>query len=140
MSLEAAYCKVCPVNAQISIRDFFHDIRYIFLFYVIGDIATTVFALENGLGYEANSIIAGFLVDYGYASLVLIKLLFLFTCFLDYVYLKERDYLSTWNATRYCVSLLGILVVANNLLVIGGAASPLGSLLEDTNMAFCFQF
>lgn len=130
MSLEAAYCRVCSMHAQISIRDFFYDIRYVFLFYVIGDISTTVFALENELGYEANSIISFFLANYGYASLVLIKLLFLFVCFMDYIYLKKRDHLSTWNVTRHSVSLLGIMVVANNLLVIGGAGSPLGWLLD----------
>ncbi|MCQ6963513.1 DUF5658 family protein [Methanolobus chelungpuianus] len=130
MGLETAYCKVCPMHAKIGIRDFFYETRYIFLFYVIGDIATTVFALESELGYEANSIISGFLANYGYASLVLIKLLFLFICFLDYVYLKKCNYLSTWNATRHCVSLLGILLVVNNILVIGGAGSPLDRLLD----------
>lgn len=128
MDSETAYCKVCSY-AYINIRGFCHDIRYIFLFYVIGDISTTVFALENELGYEANVIISGFLANYGYSSLVLIKVLFLSVCFLDYIYLKQCGHLSTWHFTRHCISLLGILVVANNLLVIGGADSPLSRLL-----------
>lgn len=113
----------------MDIRGFFHDIRYVLLFYVIGDLLTTIFALENELGYEANFIISGFLANYGYYSLIIMKLLFLSVCFLDYVYLKRHDHLSTWNITRHCISALGILVVANNLLVIGGAGSPLGRLM-----------
>jgi hypothetical protein len=96
---------------------------------VIGDISTTVFALENELGYEANFIISGFLDNYGYYSLVVIKLLFLCICFLDYLYLKKRGHPSTWNITRHSLSILGVLVVTNNLLVIGGAGSPLDKLL-----------
>ena len=126
---KAAYCKVYLSHAQVSIKEFCSDIRYIFLFYVIGDISTTVFALENELGYEANFIISGFLDNYGYYSLVVIKLLFLCLCFLDYLYLKKRGHPSTWNITRHSLSILGILVVTNNLLVIGGAGSPLDTLL-----------
>lgn len=123
-----AYCKVCS-HVQKNIKGFCYDIRYVFLFYVIGDISTTVFALENELGYEANFIVSGFLANYGYSSLVLIKLLFLFLCFLDYVYLRRRGHLSTWHVTRHSISVLGILVVTNNLLVISGAGSPLSRLL-----------
>jgi hypothetical protein len=96
---------------------------------VIGDISTTVFALENELGYEANFIISGFLDNYGYYSLIVIKMLFLTLCFLDYLYLKMQDYPSTWDITRHSLSVLGILVVTNNLLVISGAGSPLDKLL-----------
>jgi len=126
---EAAYWKVCLLHAQANFRGFFHDIRYVFLFYVIGDISTTVFAIENELGYEANFIISGFLENYGYYSLIVIKMLFLSLCFLEYLYLKKRGHPSTWNITRHLISVLGILVVTNNLLVIGGAGSPLGRLL-----------
>lgn len=124
-----ADCEVCLSHAQASIKEFCSDIRYIFLFYVIGDISTTVFALENELGYEANFIISGFLDNYGYYSLVVIKLLFLCICFLDYLYLKKRGHPSTWNITRHSISVLGMLIVTNNLLVISGAGSPLDKLL-----------
>jgi len=128
-AFETVYCKVCLSHAQVSIKEFCHDIRYIFLFYVIGDISTTVFALENELGYEANFIISGFLDNYGYYSLIVIKILFLALCFLDYLYLKMQDYPSTWDITRHSISALGILVVINNLLVISGTGSPLDKLL-----------
>jgi len=128
-TFETVYCKVCLSHARVSIKEFCHDIRYIFLFYVIGDISTTVFALENELGYEANSIVSGFLSNYGYYSLIVIKMLFLTLCFLDYLYLKMQDYPSTWDITRHSLSILGILVVTNNLLVISGAGSPLDKLL-----------
>ena len=128
-AFNTVYCKVCLSHAQVSIKEFCHDIRYIFLFYVIGDISTTVFALENELGYEANFIISGFLDNYGYYSLIVIKMLFLTLCFLDYLYLKMQDYPSTWDITRHSLSVLGILVVTNNLLVISGAGSPLDKLL-----------
>ncbi|TGC09145.1 DUF5658 family protein [Methanolobus halotolerans] len=115
-----------------DLKEFIHDVRYIFVFYVMGDILTTVFALENGLGYEANFLIAELLEYCGYYSIVMLKLFFLCFCFVDYLYLKKRGHRSMWNGTRHMISLLGILVVINNLLVISGAWNHLYSFFYGT--------
>lgn len=126
---DTTYCEFRSSWKNISINDFFRDVRYILIFYVIGDLLTTFFALETGTGYEANFIIAGLLENYGYYSIVLLKLFFLSFCFADYLYLKSRGYCSMWNLTRHMIAILGILVVINNLLVISGVWSPLYTLM-----------
>ncbi|WP_406657242.1 DUF5658 family protein [Methanolobus sp. ZRKC2] len=114
----------------IKMKEFFHDTRYILIFYVIGDILTTIFAIETGRGYEANFIISRLLEEHGYYIIVLLKIFFIFICFADYLFLKNQGYLSTWNITRHSISIMGILVVINNLLVISGLWSPLYVLIH----------
>ncbi|MBN2110672.1 MAG: hypothetical protein JW705_06250 [Methanosarcinaceae archaeon] len=126
---DAAYRKIYPSCRNVSIKDFLHDIRYILIFYIMGDILTTVFALETGSGYEANFIISGILGDYGMHSVVLLKMFFLSFCFLDYIFLRTRGFPGIWDLTRYSISIFGFLVVINNLLVINGAGSPLYAFL-----------
>lgn len=126
---DRSYCKFCSSWKDVKLNEFFHDVRYIFIFYVLGDLLTTIFALETGTGYEANFVIAALLEDYGYYSIVVLKLLFISCCFLDYLYLKNRGYCSLWNLTRHMIAILGILVVINNLLVISGLWSPLYTLI-----------
>ena len=118
-----------PEGKNTNLKDFFYDIRYIIVFYVMGDILTTIFALETGTGYEGNFIIAVLLENYGFYSVIVLKMLFLSFCFADYLYLKNNGYFSTWNFTRHSIALMGLVVVINNLLVISGAGSPLYALL-----------
>jgi len=126
---DSAYFKLFSLLKNVDFSEFFHDLRYVLIFYVLGDLLTTVFAIENGMGYEANFLIAVLLDYFGYYSIVILKLIFISFCFLDYLYLKRRGYRSMWDITRHMISLLGILVVINNLLVISGLWVPIYSFI-----------
>lgn len=125
----STYCKLCSLWENVNINEFLHDLRYVLIFYVLGDLLTTIFAIENGMGYEANFLIAVLLDYFGYYSIVMLKLIFISFCFLDYLYLKRRGHRSMWDITRHMITLLGILVVINNLLVISGLWVPIYSFI-----------
>ncbi len=116
-------------NINIDIKQFFYDSKYIFLFYVIGDIITTVFAIENKLGYEGNIVMAWFIEMYGFGIIAVIKLLFMFLLFLQYIYFVNIGQHRVWNMTILVISLMGVLIVTNNILVIAGLGSPMQFLL-----------
>jgi hypothetical protein len=59
-------------NIRKSFVSYLYDIRFIILFYVIGDWASTVYALP--FGSEYNSVPAMILENYGIYHLLLIKL------------------------------------------------------------------
>ncbi|WP_406661769.1 DUF5658 family protein [Methanolobus sp. ZRKC3] len=108
--------------------NFIFDVRYFIAFYVVGDILTTVFAIENGLGFEANTMISKSIEHYGFSILVVIKILFLCLFYLEYIYLEKKHHHLLWNILKYSLSIFGILIVVNNMLVILDFASPISIL------------
>ena len=98
---------------------FFLHIFLVFLFYVIGDIFTTHYAITNGLGTEYNSMLASFLnTTHGFVWLFIIKVLFLiFLSFVCY-YLLLKNYKKTYTILMYYVILLGIATIVSNTCVI----------------------
>lgn len=101
-------------NILSSFSYFLYEIRFIILFYVIGDWASTVFALP--FGEEYNSVPAMILENYGIYHLLLIKVGFIFLLFYLAPVIKVSKY--RWAITKHIIESVGILVTINNLMVI----------------------
>jgi len=101
-------------NILSSFSSFLYEIRFIILFYVIGDWASTVFALP--FGEEYNSVPAMILENYGIYHLLLIKVGFIFLLFYLAPVIKVSKY--RWAITKHIIESVGILVTINNLMVI----------------------
>jgi len=100
-------------------------VRYFIAFYFVGDILTTFFAIEMDMGVEGNYIISKSIEHYGFSILIVIKLLFLLLFYIEYLYLKKNQQQELWALLRYSLITVGILIVANNILVILGFVSPM---------------
>jgi hypothetical protein len=81
---------------------------------VIGDWASTVFALP--FGQEYNSVPAMILENYGIYHLLLIKIGFILLLFFIAPTIKVSRY--RWALTKHVIEFIGIMVTINNLLVI----------------------
>jgi|NGEPerStandDraft_6_1074524.scaffolds.fasta_scaffold52535_3 hypothetical protein len=101
-------------NILSSFSSYLYEIRFIILFYVIGDWASTVFALP--FGEEYNSVPAMILENYGIYHLLLIKVGFIFLLFYLAPVIKVSKY--RWAITKHIIESVGILVTINNLMVI----------------------
>lgn len=108
------------VNSILSsFRAFLYDIRFIILFYVIGDWASTFYALP--FGSEYNPVPAMILENYGIYHLLLIKIAFIMLLF--YVAPIIKTSTGRWNLTKHIIESVGILVTINNLMVVWYGAS-----------------
>lgn len=101
-------------NIQKCFVSYLYDIRFIILFYVIGDWASTVYAMPYG--QEFNSVPAMILNNYGIYSLLLVKIVFILLLFYLTPIIKVSK--SRWALTKHTVELIGILVTINNLMVV----------------------
>lgn len=101
-------------NIRNSFSSFLYEIRFIILFYVIGDWASTVYALP--FATEFNPVPAMILENYGVYHLLLIKVVFVFLLFYMAPMLKASK--GRWTLTKHIIESIGVLVTANNLLVI----------------------
>ena len=97
-----------------EITSFLYDIRYVILFYVLGDWLTTMYALEYG--FEGNVLPAIVIAKYGISYLLVLKFLFLILLFGAYQLIRSFPLL--WDFTRNMVAGIGVLVSAENFLVI----------------------
>ncbi|KXS42649.1 MAG: hypothetical protein AWU59_1523 [Methanolobus sp. T82-4] len=103
-----------------EIGKFLYDIRYVILLYVIGDFLTTFHAIESGLGFEENGFLSTMIASYGIWSLLLVKIAILGVIFWAYYSIKLSAGSGTlWTLSKTAISLLGLVLVVNNLLVIG---------------------
>ena len=98
---------------------FLGDIKHIVLFYVLGDFITTYHALDYG--FEENPFLAILIDEFGIWSMLLMKVVFIGIIYWYYLTIMStgsawKNYI--WLASRSAVSLLGIFLVVNNLLVI----------------------
>jgi hypothetical protein len=100
-------------------------VKYFIAFYFVGDVLTTFFVIERGMGVEGNYIISKSIEHYGFSILIVIKLLFLLLFYIEYLYLKKKQYHALWEILRYSLAIVGILIVANNILVILDFVSPM---------------
>lgn len=107
-----------------EIGKFLSDIRYIVLFYVLGDFFTTMHALQYG--FEENGFLSGIMGEYGIWSLLVLKILFMGLVYYNYLAIKSAGskwlYLF-WSASKKVISLAGVFLVINNTLVICGSYS-----------------
>ncbi|MDW7732584.1 MAG: hypothetical protein SCH66_09185 [Methanolobus sp.] len=112
-------------NANINrfdvseIGKFLYDIRYVILLYVIGDFLTTFHAIESGFGFEENGFLSTMIVNYGIWSLLLVKIAILGVVFWAYHSIRSSSGSTMlWTLSKTGISLLGLVLVVNNLLVI----------------------
>ena len=104
---------------QRSFISYLYDVRFIILFYVIGDWASTVFALP--FGEEYNSVPAMILEHYGIYHLLLIKIGFVLLLFLMAPIIKVSEF--RWVILKRVIEFIGIMVTLNNLMVIFNGSS-----------------
>jgi hypothetical protein len=110
--LRGVILEVCNIRSSFS--SFLYEIRFIILFYVIGDWASTVYALP--FATEFNPVPAMILENYGVYHLLLIKVVFVLLLFYMAPMLKVSK--GRWALTKHIIESIGVLVTANNLLVI----------------------
>jgi hypothetical protein len=101
-------------NTRGSFSSYLYEIRFIILFYVIGDWASTVYALPSGTEY--NPVPAMILENYGIYHLLLVKVGFIFLLF--YVAPVIKASRERWAFTKHIIESVGIFVTVNNLMVI----------------------
>jgi hypothetical protein len=107
-----------------SFRSYLYDIRFIILFYVIGDWASTFYALPFGTEY--NPVPAMILEEYGIYHLLLIKVAFILLLF--YVAPVIKTSKGRWELTKHIIESVGILVTVNNLMVVWYGSSLIETL------------
>jgi hypothetical protein len=107
-----------------SFRTYLYDIRFIILFYVIGDWASTFYALPFGTEY--NPVPAMILENYGIYHLLLIKVAFILLLFYVAPIIKVSK--GRWTLTKRIIESVGILVTVNNLMVVWYGSSLIESL------------
>jgi hypothetical protein len=104
--------EVC--NNRGSFSSYLYEIRFIIIFYVIGDWASTVYALSQGTEY--NPIPAMILENYGIYHLLLVKIGFILLLFYVAPMIKASG--EKWDLTKHTIESVGIFVTINNLMVI----------------------
>lgn len=101
-------------NIRGSFSSFLYEIRFIIFFYVIGDWASTVYALPQGTEY--NPVPAMILENYGIYHLLFVKVGFIFLLFYAAPLIKTS--VERWAFTKRIIESVGIFVTINNLMVI----------------------
>ena len=102
-----------------ELRLFFSDIKYIVLFYVLGDFLTTMHALNYGV--EENGFLVMVIAEFGIWSVLLLKIIFLGIVYWNYHILNDANTKWTtmlWKMSRKAIALVGLFLVVNNLMVI----------------------
>lgn len=106
---------------------FIHKIRWFILFYIIGDLFTTIYAIEKGYAYEGNPAMS-LLMSHSYLYLILIKLLFIPLLYVLFKYADSLQSVKLFNhkipATKIfdymlvVITFMGFLLTLNNSIVI----------------------
>lgn len=97
-----------------EIASFLYDVRYVILFYVLGDWLTTMYALEYG--FEGNILPAIVIAKYGIFHVLLLKFLFMVLLYRAYRVIRNFPWL--WDFTRKTVAGIGLVVSVENFMVI----------------------
>lgn len=97
-----------------ELASFLFDVRYVILFYVLGDWLTTMYALEYG--FEANLLPALVIAKYGIFHVLLLKFIFMVLLFRSYRVIRIFPWL--WDFTRKTVAGIGLVVSVENFMVI----------------------
>ncbi|MBC7085166.1 MAG: hypothetical protein H5T43_02185 [Methanomethylovorans sp.] len=98
---------------------FLMEIRYIILFYILGDFITTMHALQYG--FEENKFLAAFMDAYGIWSLLFLKLLFILIVYYNYVSIKNANSKNMnllWTLSKKGIAFTGLFLMINNIMVI----------------------
>lgn len=100
--------------SRVSFLSFVHEVRFIIIFYIIGDWASTWYALPYG--EEANPIPAWILEQYGIFYLLVLKVVLILGLFLIYPLIKAFPV--KWVFTKHFVELMGFMATINNIMVV----------------------
>ncbi|WP_406656168.1 hypothetical protein V7O62_09925 [Methanolobus sp. ZRKC2] len=106
------------LSPTADLINFLYDIKYIILFYVLGDFFTTQHALNYG--FEENGFLRFVMAEYGVWSLFILKLLFLVVVYFNYKLLRQEgpEWAKLWDVSKVVIGFVGIFLVVNNLMVI----------------------
>ncbi len=91
----------------VDLYRFVKDIKFVLLFYVTGDLLTTIYTIGSGLAQEGNPIVSAFACMNGLYSIVLFKVFFIIALLGNYTYIirstagKKQDQTFAWNALRH---------------------------------------
>ncbi|MBC7085745.1 MAG: hypothetical protein H5T43_05200 [Methanomethylovorans sp.] len=99
-------------------RSILWDARLILLFYVIGDLLSTAYALPKG--HEGNIFLKPFILSFGIYGLALLKLLFVALLVLNFRILDNcRHEMAPYlkEGLKSSVTLLGLILTINNIIV-----------------------
>ena len=100
-----------------NVKSFLYESKFIILLYVIGDWATTVYALPVGVEY--NSIPSLILARTGIYGLLFVKLVFMVLLYWGYVHwVSNNTQVKNWKIVKHFIEIVGVFVVTNNLMVI----------------------
>ncbi|WP_445475056.1 hypothetical protein ACT9XH_12005 [Methanococcoides methylutens] len=101
-------------------NNFLYDIRYILLFYVLGDFITTAQALN--IGVEENGFLALVIAEFGVWAFFVLKIAFVFVVYWFYKDIMSYDskVSEMWPLVRGMITFVGVFLVVNNLMVICG--------------------
>ncbi|MCQ1535272.1 hypothetical protein FTO70_06120 [Methanosarcina sp. KYL-1] len=105
------------MKAWFSKDSFFyylHEIRFIIVFYVIGDWASTYYAMP--FGREFNPLPAMIIEKYGIFYLLILKIVLILSLFLLFPLIKKFP--RKWVFTKHIIELLGVMATINNIMVI----------------------
>ncbi|MFZ2499101.1 MAG: hypothetical protein ACP5N0_10630 [Methanosarcina sp.] len=111
-------------NIRGSFSSYLYEVRFIILFYVIGDWASTVYALPFATEY--NPVPALILENYGIYHLLLIKVAFILLLFYATPVIQVSK--GRWDLTKRIIESIGIFVTINNLMVIWSGNSLIQAL------------
>ncbi|MBP1909154.1 DUF5658 family protein [Methanolobus bombayensis] len=114
-----------------AIYEFLYEARFIILLYIVGDFLTTFHALSNGYGFEENGFLSSIMATYGLWSLLVVKMLILLIVYWNYCSIKASVHSyarKLWNISKTGVSIFGLVLVINNLMVITFRSSLFESL------------
>ncbi|WP_440956315.1 hypothetical protein ACSAZK_05115 [Methanosarcina sp. Mfa9] len=100
--------------SKVSFHSFVHEIRFIIIFYIIGDWASTWYAMPYG--EEFNPLPALILEHYGIFSLLVLKIILVFGLFFIFPIIKLFP--AKWIFTKHVIEFLGILATVNNIMVV----------------------
>ncbi|MDW7733349.1 MAG: hypothetical protein SCH66_13100 [Methanolobus sp.] len=108
----------CHATVISDLVAFLQDVRYIILFFVLGDFFTTQHALNYG--FEENGFLRLVMAEYGVWSLVILKMLFLVVVYCNYRLLRQEGagWMRLWGFSKGFIASVGIFLVLNNLMVI----------------------
>lgn len=109
------------------------DLFLIFLFYIIGDIISTHYALHTG--YEGNTYVNLLLnSNFGITALITAKILFFMLVIYTKYYILKYNYPRIWKTLAIFLILFGIILTVNNICVIYFGLSPFQHLwINHTN-------
>ena len=109
-----------------NLGEFLYDIRYIIMFYVLGDFFTTAGAL--GYGVEENLFISYVLSEFGIWAFFGLKMLFIMIVYCVYKDIRKSGSVPSMQvlkASKFIMTFAGIFLVVNNSLVMWGSFSLL---------------